>query len=200
VFFSLTTNTTGHDNTATGLQALLNNTTGSFNTAVGRDALRDNTEGSSNAATGLNALGHNTTGSGNVPLGVAAGSNVIDANNVICIGNPGANVDDSCFIGNIFGAQVGNDALPVTVDSFGKLGTMTSSRRFKTEIEPMDKTSEGILSLKPATFHYKSDKTGSRQFGLIAEDVAEISPDLVVRDKNGELLTVRYDAVNAVQG
>jgi hypothetical protein len=108
-------------------------------------------------------------------------------------------VDDSCFIGNIYQKQVGNDSLPVRVDSFGKLGTEVSSRRFKRDIKPLGHASEGILALKPVTFHYNSDPAGAGpQFGLIAEEVAEVNPDLVVRDKNGEIFTVRYDAVNAM--
>jgi hypothetical protein len=214
--FALHNNTTGHDNTASGLQVLLNNTTGSFNTAVGRDALGNNIEGDFNTATGFNALrnntagvqntangtgalGSNTTGSGNIALGVAAGSDVTDANNVICIGHPGANVDDSCFIGQIRDALVAPDAAPVLIDSAGKLGTTSgSSRRFKKEIKSMSEVSEAIFALKPVTFRYKTDNTNTTQFGLIAEEVAVASPDLVVRDKGGELLTVRYEAVNAM--
>jgi uncharacterized coiled-coil protein SlyX len=125
---------------------------------------------------------------------------VTTANNVICIGAnvPGANVDDSCFIGNIIQKQVGADSLPVRVDSFGKLGTEISSRRFKREIKSMGSVSESILALKPVTFHYKTDKRNRPQFGLIAEEVAEVNPDLVVRDKKGDIYTVRYDAVNAM--
>ena len=84
------------------------------------------------------------------------------------------------------------------IDSEGQLGTISSSRRFKREIKAMEQASESILALKPVTFHYKSDNTGTPQFGLIAEEVAEVNPDLVVRDKNGEIYTVRYDAVNAM--
>jgi hypothetical protein len=86
----------------------------------------------------------------------------------------------------------------VLIDSAGQLGTISSSRRFKKEIQSMDKASEAILALKPVTFHYKSDNTATPQFGLVAEEVAKVSPDLVVRDKNGEIYTVRYDAVNAM--
>jgi predicted ribosome quality control (RQC) complex YloA/Tae2 family protein len=108
-------------------------------------------------------------------------------------------VNNSCFIGNIRGVTTGNaDAIPVLIDSAGQLGTVSSSRRFKKEIKPIDQTSEAILALKPVTFHYKSDSTGTPQFGLIAEEVAEVNPDLVVRDENGEIYTVRYDAVNAM--
>jgi hypothetical protein len=134
-----------------------------------------------------------------VALGHGAGLGVTTASNVICIGADGADVNNSCFIGNIRGVTTPNaDAVPVLIDSAGQLGTMSSSRRFKEEIKPMDKASESILALKPVTFHYKSDNTGTAQFGLIAEEVARENPDLVVRDKNGEIYTVRYDAVNAM--
>jgi hypothetical protein len=91
-----------------------------------------------------------------------------------------------------------SNAIPVLIDGAGQLGTASSSRRFKHDIKPMDATSESILALKPVTFHYKSDQTNTPQFGLIAEQVAEINPDLVVRDENGDIYTVRYDAVNAM--
>ena len=108
-------------------------------------------------------------------------------------------MDNSCFIGNIRDVQTFNgNAIPVLIDSVGQLGTVASSRRFKKEIKPMDSTSEAILGLKPVTFHYKSDNCNMPQFGLIAEEVAGVNPDLVVRDKNGEIYTVRYDAVNAM--
>jgi uncharacterized coiled-coil protein SlyX len=193
--------TTGFDNTATGHQALFSNTTGGGNTGLGARALANNITGGGNTATGDSALFSNNTGNNNTALGINAGSGVITASNVICIGASvaGANVDDSCFIGNIYQKQVGNDSLPVRVDSFGKLGTEVSSRRFKRDIKPLGHASEGILALKPATFHYNSDPAGAGpQFGLIAEEVAEVNPDLVVRDKNGEIFTVRYDAVNAM--
>jgi uncharacterized coiled-coil protein SlyX len=107
-------------------------------------------------------------------------------------------VSNSCFIGHIRDVTTVNAAIPVLIDTVGQLGTASSSRRFKKEIKPMDKSSEAILRLKPVTFHYKTDSTGTPQFGLIAEEVAEINPDLVVRDENGEIYTVRYDAVNAM--
>jgi len=88
--------------------------------------------------------------------------------------------------------------LPVLIDFNGQLGTTASSRRFKHQIKPMHKSSEAILALQPVTFHYKSDNTETPQYGLIAEEVAEVNPDLVVRDKDGEIYTVRYDAVNAM--
>ena len=108
-------------------------------------------------------------------------------------------MSNSCFIGNIRDVQTQNaDAIPVLVDSAGQLGTASSSRRFKKEIKPMDRASEVILGLKPVMFHYKSDTKGTPQFGLIAEEVASVNPDLVVRDKDGEIYTVRYEAVNAM--
>ena len=209
-------NTTGFANTANGLGALLSNNTGSNNTAVGGIALSNNINGSDNTAIGLRALGsnidgsfntavgegaltNNTTGNSNTAFGVGAGSGVITADNVIAIGAQGANVDSSCFIGNIRGVTTANtNAIPVVIDSAHQLGTMSSSRRFKNEIQPMDKASESILALRPVTFHYKSDKGGTPQFGLVAEQVAEVNPDLVVRDDEGEIYTVRYDAVNAM--
>ena len=108
-------------------------------------------------------------------------------------------MDDSCFIGNIYGAMI--DPATVTavgVDSTGKLGTVASSRRFKHDIKPMDDASKAILALKPVSFHYKSDAKSTPCFGLIAEEVAAVNPDLIVRDKNGDILSVRYDQVNAM--
>jgi len=197
--FALFSNTIGNRNTANGVNALFSNTSGGDNTAVGADALTHNTIGNFNTACGWEALVNITTGNGNSALGDQAGLNLTTANNVICIGAAGGNVDNSCFIGNIRGATTQNaDAIPVLIDSHNQLGTASSSRRFKREIKPMDKASEAILALKPVTFHYKSDKTNTPQFGLIAEEVAEVNPDLVVRDENGEIYTVRYDQVNAM--
>jgi len=214
-FSALSNNTTGFENTATGVQALESNTIGSNNTANGFSALSNNIIGSQNTATGFNALfentgalntangsnalANNTSGSGNIAVGVGAGGSVTTANHVIAIGHPGANVDDSCFIGHIRDALVSPDAAQVLVDSAGKLGTTSgSSRRFKEQIKPMDKVSEAILALKPVTFHYKSDNTNTPQFGLIAEEVQKVHPDLVVRDKEGKPYSVRYDQVNAM--
>ena len=196
---ALFSNSTGVNNTANGGQALLSNTTGGSNTASGINALIDNTSGSDNTAVGRSALQANTTGNNNIALGAFAGGGVTTADNGIAIGHPGFNVSNSCFIGNIRGVTTQNqDAIPVVIDSVGQLGTMSSSRRFKEEIKPMDKASEAILALKPVTFHYKSDTADKPQFGLIAEEVAEVNPDLVVRDDKGEIYTVRYDAVNAM--
>ena len=196
--FALFSNTEGDANTAIGSSALLDNTTGFENTAIGTNALTINSTGVANTAIGDAALGSNTTGNTNIALGFLAGLSVTTASNVTCIGASGANVDNSCYIGGIFGAGVSGGMSAVFVDSDGKLGTNFSARRFEQDIEPMEKASEAILALNPVTFHYRSDNTNTAQFGLIAEEVAEVNPDLVVRDKNGELLSVRYDAVNAM--
>ena len=210
--FALQANTTGNLNTATGPSALFNNTTGIGNNAEGGDALVLNTTGSANTAIGTGALGSNTTGNGNIAVGSAAGHDLTTGNQNIVIGNPNAVAGESntiriggslsqtrAFIAGIRGVATGNnDAVNVVIDSDGQLGTVSSSRRFKKEIKPMDTASESILALKPVTFHYKSDKTNRSEFGLIAEEVAEINPDLVVRDENGEIYTVRYEAVNAM--
>jgi len=197
---ALFSNTTGVENTATGLGALATNTIGVANTANGLNALGIST-GSGNTAVGANALSNSATGHGNTALGDGAGDGVTTASNAICIGSSGANVDNSCFIGNISGQPaVGGDAVFVT--SAGKLGTITaiSSARFKDEIKPMNKASEAILGLKPVTFRYKREiePNGIQQFGLVAEEVEKVNPDLVKRDRDGNLQTVRYDAVNAM--
>jgi Chaperone of endosialidase len=195
---ALFSNDTGSENTAVGDAALLANT-GIANTAIGKDALKNNTTGSESTAIGEGALKNDIYGVKNTALGDGAGYRVTTAHDVIAIGTLGANVSLSCFIGHIRGIATANaDAIPVLIDSAGQLGTLSSSRRFKKEIKPMDKASESLLALKPVTFHYKSDKTNRPEFGLIAEEVAEVNPDLVVRDEKGEIYTVRYDAVNAM--
>ena len=198
---ALLLNTTGTDNTANGRAALEFNDTGTDNTAVGALALFNNTIGSENTAIGSAALANNSTGALNVALGDNAGSGVTTANNVIAIGTQvaGENVSDTCYIGNIFN-QTSSGGAGVFVNSAGKLGTGTSSRRFKDDIKPMDQTSEAILALQPVTFRYKKeiDPEGRSHFGLVAEDVEKVNPDLVVRDKEGKPYTVRYDQVNAM--
>jgi hypothetical protein len=196
---ALHSNATGTNNTANGQRALSGNLSGSKNTANGSGALGNNTIGDNNTADGFQALGANTTGSFNIALGNNAGSGVNTADDVICIGAAGADVSHSCYIGNIFN-QPSPSGLAVFVNSDGKLGTIMSSGRFKEDIKPMDKTSEDILALQPVTFRYKKDvdPTGTAQFGLVAEDVAKVNPDLVVRDKEGKPYSVRYDQVNAM--
>jgi hypothetical protein len=198
---ALFSNTTGAFNTAVGAGVLLTNTTGNANTALGLDALSSNTTANNNTAIGEDALNSNTTGSGNTVVGRNSGFAVTTANNVICIGASvaGANVNDSCYIGSIFG-QTSSDGTAVFINSNGKLGTTTSSRRFKEDIKAMDKASEALFSLKPVSFHYKKeiDPASTSQLGLVAEEVEKVNPDLVVRDKEGKPYSVRYDQVNAM--
>jgi Chaperone of endosialidase len=199
---ALEDNTTGFENTANGANALGDNTIGRLNTAIGSGALRWSITGNRNTAIGAGALssGFNENGNDNIALGFEAGIFVGTANHVICIGSPGAHdVSNSCFIGNIRGKTTENpDAIPVLIDSDGQLGTRSSSRQYKTDIKPMDKASESILALKPVSFHYKVHKDTTPQFGLIAEEVAQVNPDLVIYDADGKPYTVRYDAVNAM--
>jgi uncharacterized coiled-coil protein SlyX len=214
--FALFANTTGFRNNAMGFGALQNHSTGNYNTAVGALALFNDQSGSSNTAFGYTALvnnvsgSHNTdigdsalsnsTGNSNTALGNAAGFSVTTAGNVICIGTAGQNVSNSCYIGGIAGQTVGNGGSTCYVDNDGKLGVFLSARRFKTDIADMAGASEAILALRPVTFHYKPelDTTGIPQFGLVAEEVAQVNPDLVTHDAKGELSTVRYEAVNAM--
>ena len=205
----------GEDNTAVGRDALLDNTEGSSNTAVGGNALGGNLQGVNNAAVGnftlYNSTGDNNTavgfgalignssGSGNIGSGAGAGTNVIDVNSVICIGSAGENVANSCYIGHIFG-QTASGGSAVFINNNGKLGTSTSSRRFKEQITPMDRASEALFALEPVNFRYKPeiDPAGTAQFGLVAEDVEKVDPDLIVRDAEGKPYSVRYDQVNAM--
>ena len=210
-FQALFNNTTGSNNTANGINALLNNTTGGNDTAGGVNALLHNTTGSFNTAEGLSALVNNTTGGGNIALGFAAGANRTTGSNNIDIGNRGVAAESShirigtpgthtnTFIAGINGVAVAG-GVGVIIDSSGHLGTVMSSERFKDEIKPMDKASEAILALQPVTFHYKHelDPEGIPQFGLVAEQVEKVNPDLVARDDQGKAYTVRYEAVNAM--
>jgi hypothetical protein len=198
---ALDLNATGNSNTAIGSAALESNTGGNNNTAIGFLALSSNTTATSNTAVGWSALSGNTTGFSNIALGAAAGVSVATANEVICIGTnvSGEDVSHSCYIGSIFG-QTSSGGSAVYINSNGRLGTLTSSARFKKEIKPMDESSTAILALKPVTFRYthEIDPKGIPQFGLVAEDVEAVNPDLVVRDKEGKVNTVRYEAVNAM--
>jgi trimeric autotransporter adhesin len=198
-FQALLNNTTGGGNVANGFQALLSNVDGGENTATGDRALEANTSGSDNTAIGHIALANNTTGSENTALGAGAGVGVTTADGVICIGAAGADVNDSCYIGNIFN-QLSSGGTAIFVNANHKLGTMTSSQRFKQEIKPMEQASAVVYALEPVTFRYKRDidPVGKSQFGLVAEDVEKVNPDLVVHDKEGKPYSVRYDQVNAM--
>ena len=198
---ALSSNTTGVSNNAFGWGALLSNTTGNNNSAIGVRALQSNTEGISNVAVGESALSDNTTGSNNIALGAGAGANVTTENNVICIGAnvAGHNQPNSCYIGNIFMKPVlPSSATAVIIDVNGQLGTVLSSQRFKHDIKSMDKASESILALNPVTFYYKDDAKNTPCFGLIAEEVAEVNSDLVLRDEDGKPFTVRYHQINGM--
>ncbi len=201
---ALLNHTTDDLNTAIGYHALLSDTTGNGNTANGAGALLSNTTGNVNTAIGALALNSNTTGSFNVALGGGAGSNVTTADNVICIGAAGANVSNRCFIGNIYeNVQpiVGTNPDSVTITMSGRLGRgNVSSRRYKHDIKPMDKASEVLYALKPVSFHYNKqyDETQTLAFGLIAEEVAEVYPDLVGRNPEGQPESVRYQQINAM--
>ncbi len=199
---SLFSNTEGGANTASGFGALFSNTGGNNNTATGYEALRGNASGDANTATGDRA-GQDITGNSNICIGARV-TGVAGENNTIRIGDnlPDTQGDSACYIGGIYN-QLGDPAstVPVGIDATGKLtaaASMPSSRRFKHDVKPMDQTSENILALKPVTFHYKSDKKNTPCFGLIAEEVAQVNPDLVVRNKKGEIWAVRYDAINAM--
>ncbi|MEP6586108.1 MAG: tail fiber domain-containing protein [Candidatus Udaeobacter sp.] len=211
---ALFSNTTGVQNTAVGFSALSNSTTAGANgsganTAIGAFALGSNVIGGASTAIGYAAL-YNATGGGNIALGDLAGVDVTTGSGNIIIGNRGL-ADDAntirigrathtkCYVAGIRDVTTGvGDAIPVVIDSASQLGTVSSSKRFKKEIKPMDNASEAVLGLKPVSFQYKNDKTNRPQFGLIAEEVAEVNPNLVVRNSDGEIYTVRYDAVNAM--
>ena len=208
-FFALYENYGGVQNTATGAGALQSNTTASNNTATGYDSLFYNTTGAGNTAEGYQALLH-STGSNNIALGSNAGINLTTGSNNIDIGALGAAAEantirigkqgaqKSTFIAGISGVAVTGSAVVVTAT--GKLGVAVSSARFKEAIKPMDKASEAILALKPVTFRYKEELDPDKipQFGLVAEQVEKINPDLVARDEDGKVNTVRYEAVNAM--
>jgi hypothetical protein len=211
--FALYTNGLGSGNTAMGSNALYSNRTAFANTAIGYGALFNNTGedfalGAGNTAIGFQVLYNNTTGNSNIALGGYAGWNRTTGDFNIDIGNEGVagesntiRIGDDSVHGATFIASISATAVvvdPVVVDGNGQLGTVASSARFKKKIKPMDKTSEAILALKPVSFQYRSDSKGTPQFGLIAEEVAKVNPDLVVRNRNGEIYSVRYEAVNAM--
>jgi hypothetical protein len=202
---ALFSNDTGNDNTADGFFALLSSTTGDSNSAVGAAALRGNTTGSDNTALGRGALRNNTIGSANIAIGREAGVNQTSGSNNIYIGaflgGIGGEVNQT-YIGNINTTSVnGGDADFVTVNlTTGLLGHASSSRRCKEDIKAMDSASEALYQLKPVTYRYKReiDHNQSLDYGLIAEEVADIDPNLTVCNKQGEIESVRYNAINAM--
>jgi hypothetical protein len=201
-FVALRSNTTGGGNTADGSAALSNNTTAGGNTAMGFHVLTNSTTGGFNTAGGANALLNNTTGNDNVALGSGAGRDQTTGSGNVYIGSGEfgiAGESNTCYIRGIFN-QTSLGGVPVLINGGHKLGTTTSSKRFKEAIKPMGETSELIFALKPVTFRYRKeiDPNGTPQFGLVAEDVEKVNPDLVVRDKEGKPYSVRYDQVNTM--
>jgi hypothetical protein len=205
--FALISNTGGFNNTADGVAVLHGNTTGTGNTATGYQTMYHNTGGSSNTAIGMNALLSNTAGANNIAVGAGAGQNVTGSNN-IDIGNAGAAADSktirigtqgsqaAVFIAGINTSSVmGND---VVINSAGQLGTVPSSARFKRDISAMGSASNGLMKLRPVTFVYKNDPAGIRQYGLVAEEVERVYPELITYDSEGKVETVRYSMLTSM--
>ena len=200
---ALFSNTTGYYNTASGADALLSNTSGIDNTASGVSALNGNTDGNNNTASGYQALNGNTTGGNNIAMGYQAGYNLTTGSNNIDIGSVGVAGESNVIrigtkgtqkvtvIAGIYGTSVTGST--VVVSATGRLGVTVSSERFKTAITPMGSNSAKLEQLRPVTFKLKSDATATRQYGLIAEEVAKVYPELVIRDEKGRIDGVRYD-------
>ena len=199
--FALYAYSTGSDNTASGYEALYANTAGYYNTADGVLALGKNTTGIENTASGLKALYSNTSGSNNIAEGFEAGYNLTTGSDNIDIGNQGVAGDGSTirigtsqtstYIAGISGVKLTGNAVYVT--SKGQLGVLASSERFKTSIAPMGSSTTKLGQLRPVTFHLKTDPEGALQYGLIAEEVAKVYPELVIRDESGRIDGVRYE-------
>jgi hypothetical protein len=178
------------------------NTTGARNTGAGVHALSKNTTGQSNAAVGVNAMFNNTTGSNNIALGASSGLNLTVGNNNIDIGNIGVagesgtirigtqGTHTKAFVGGIFGSMVTGDA--VVVSNTGQLGIVVSSARFKHDIRDMGEAGSKLLKLRPVTFRYNNDPTNAVQYGLVAEEVAKVYPDLVSYGSDGKVQSVHY--------
>ena len=205
---------TGDLNTATGSGALFGNTAGKWNTGYGASALQNNSIGNLNTAVGYFALDTNQTGSNNIAIGTQAGHGLINTSNNIHIGSSALATDNgtvrigvngfqsSFFVGGVRGITTAlNNAIPVMIDANGQLGTVSSSRRFKDDIQDMGEASHDLLRLRPVTFRYKkSFADGSKpiQYGLIAEEVAEVYPDLVARSADGQIETVKYQVLDSM--
>jgi trimeric autotransporter adhesin len=211
---ALYSNTVGSNNIAEGYEALFSNTSGTGNLAFGYQALFSSAGSANNTAVGPYALNAITTGTDNTALGYGAGQSLATGSYNIEIGDGVAGnagddrtihlgsqgVQSQTFVAGIYGTTIPSPGVPVYVNNAGQLGTATSSRRFKHDIQKMGTASDVILALQPVTFKYKPelDPSSTPQFGLIAEEVAKIDPDLIVKDPNGQPYTVRYDAVNAM--
>lgn len=206
--YALISNTTGKDNTASGFQALAKNTSGSRNAAIGANALYNNSTGSYNYALGWAAL-YRSTGSRNIAIGVNAGYALTSGNDNIYLGNnTGAAIESNTlrlgqaqtitspvgiartFIAGIAGRPISGSQ--VLINGLGQLGILASSSRYKEDIQDMKEEGQGLLKLRPVTFRYKEDAEKERQYGLIAEEVAKVYPDLVVRGATGEIESLQY--------
>ncbi len=224
-FQALRENTTGTGNTATGSDALLNNTTGSHNSATGDAALAGNLTGGDNTATGWkaliangtgenntaigsDALDFNSSGSNNIAVGQSAGANLSTGDNNIDIGNGGQNGESNTirigtaqtatFIAGIFGTPKIKKACQVVVEASGHVGCVKSSARYKRDIRDMGNASEKLMKLRPVTFRYKADSTDTQQYGLIAEEVEKVYPELVIEDTDGKAETIAYQVLPAM--
>ncbi|HTY41961.1 MAG TPA: tail fiber domain-containing protein [Thermoanaerobaculia bacterium] len=225
--YAMLNNTAGSDNTALGVSALRNNTTGNNNSALGAGALASNSTGSNNVAVGAQALAGNvggsgntavgyqallsSTGSNNTALGAQAGFNLTAGDNNVYLGSVGAASESGVmrigdpglhtkfFLAGVFGVvPSGPGAVPVYVDSTSHVGTIASSARFKEDVSDMGEASRGIFNLRPVTFHYKTPADDRTQYGLIAEEVQEVLPDLVVADDGGQPEAVLYHELPAM--
>jgi len=199
---ALQNNTTGLYNTASGFQALQTNTTGDYDTGAGVNALWKNTTGRENTAIGFNVMLNNTTGSNNIGLGMNAGYYLTTGSDNIDIANHGAAAESNTirigtqgtqtamYIAGIFDSSASGGA--VEVSSTGKLGMVLSSARYKRDIHDMDTASSKLLKLRPVTFVYKQDPEGIKQYGLVAEEVARVYPELVIYGTDGKVVSIRY--------
>ena len=196
-------------NTAVGSKALFTNTTGKANSSFGLEAMKLNQAGDDNTGIGYHAL-NQSTGTWNTALGSNAGTNQTTGGNNIYIANTGTAAESdvikigssqtATYLAGISG-QTSASGVAVYVNASGKLGTLTSSARFKEDINDMGDASNVLMKLRPVTFKYKdefADGDKSTQYGLIAEEVAKVAPNLVAYDKDGNLLTVYYNRVNAM--
>jgi hypothetical protein len=209
---ALSQNTTGYDNTACGVSAMQGNVSGNGNLALGYQSLVNNAAGSINVAVGESSLLNLTNGSDNTVLGWEAGDNLFSGTGNIYISSPGVPNENytlrigtppytsAAYIAGIVGSVAASGTAVYINPSTGQLGTLTSSARYKENIHSMDDASDVLLSLHPVTFRYKPgiDPSGTPQFGLVAEEVNQIDPDLVVRDDKKDIYSVRYEAVNAM--
>jgi hypothetical protein len=224
-WYALYFNVSGSNNTATGIAALEGNGAGTGNTATGVGALANNGKGETNTATGLHALYNNAgndntavgayalqdsgTGSGNIGIGVEAGFYITTGSNNIEIGNQGATADadtirigtegtqTATYIAGIFNTTV-TGGCTVVAASTGQLGCVTSSARYKRDVRDMGDSSDKLMKLRPVTFLYKADETGAQQYGLIAEEVEKVYPELVIHDADGKVATVAYHMLPAM--